>query len=487
MGWRDAFVKSLAGLGSTALLSSSSASTVLRGIGLGLALMSLTGCANTLASNENKDVACAASLLLVESGHGEADGSRGFSDTGAGGVSDDGAAHNGTYDAAHGAHYDTDSDGVSDGTERGQLWLDGKRFDLNRLAHMHVQGCQPATVLEGLDTGNAAVRVQIADALVGAGQFELAVAWYKKAESLVAYERLLELHSTTGPLVDDALYLRYEIERAQLQQAFGQQIDWPAVGHAQPLFVQSRRTALYHDTDFDSPVLEALDEDEQVYLLDVVMLEDTESYWVQAYYPTTLALGWIPAQDMAQYPRRVRDALAELDTAASRNYAQQLLFTALLHGMDKSELIALSENDFFAGAVRQQQNSAAIIRRLNHVADACQSEAADLEQSYARYLMGEGPMPQATDASDTFAMREALAALTGRPAPGIAVDEHLAEQLSQQAYHYVRIRSFGQFEQRLCHSLPNAAGSPEYAETTCEALATLQHCINRVDAILTPR
>src|SRR5690554_3375489 len=203
---------------------------LLRRFGLGLALLGMTACAT---GNDHKDVACAASLLFVEAVEGV--GSTAGIEQGAVGRSAVGGA---VDPRARG--YDL---GASvDPAAHGLVQLDGQLLDFNRLDSLQAQGCEPTQMLEAFDSVDETSRVQIADALIAVGQVELAVAWYEKADSPEAYERLLKLHGSAGPLADDAQYLRYEVQRAQLQQAFGQQVDWPAVGHAQPLFVQSGRS-----------------------------------------------------------------------------------------------------------------------------------------------------------------------------------------------------------------------------------------------------
>ena len=361
------------------------------------------------------------------------------------------------------------------------------RADLGQLARLQAQGCFAPDMLAELDSGDDARRLDIAEALLATGHRELAVYWFEQADSFTGYARLLELHGPGAPLADDAAHLRYEVKRAQLQQAFGEEVEWPAVSQAQPLFVSVSRSALYADSDLDAQIIEGLSEDERLYLLDVVVLEDGESYWVQAYYPATLALGWLPADTVAQYPRHVREALAELDNHQGRQYAQQLLFTALLEGMPTGNLQSLSAGDFFGGAQAQQANTQALLQRLGEVTDQCLSEVDNLEVNLAHYLMGESPAPQAEQAPYSLDMRRALAVLTRSPATEFGVtDEAAAErrqELGDRAHEYFRIRVQGQVDQRLCHSLPNAAGNPEYAIPACEAVRDLQACVNRVDAI----
>lgn len=363
------------------------------------------------------------------------------------------------------------------------------KADLRRLDALEQVGCELTDVLAQLEAPSAndqsRRQLAIADALLASGRTELAVTWFERSDSFEGYQRLLELHGADGPLADDAAYLRYEVNRAQLQQAFGEEVLWPVVSQAQPLFVSGGRTALYAETDIDGPVLEGLDVDERVYLLDVVVLEDGESYWVQAYYPATLALGWIPAETLAQYPEHVRNSLARLDNFEGRSYAQQLLFTGLLHGMDVDQLTPLSGADYFAGAQLQQSNTMALLQRLGQVTEACVAEAEQLEQSFAHSLMDEGPAPQPAQAPYSEDMRTALAALTaarGETAEASAMAA-LRNELSTSAYQYFRIRVQGQVDQRLCNSLPNAAGNPELATQSCVAVRELERCVNRVDAI----
>lgn len=361
------------------------------------------------------------------------------------------------------------------------------RADLTRLSDLQERGCAVEPILAGLDNGDDQRRFEIAQALLASGHPELAVVWFEQADSFAGYARLLELHAPGGALADDAAYLRYEVKRAQLQQAFGEEVSWPVVTQAQPLFVSTSRSALYADTDFNAPIMESLTEDERVYLLEVVVLEDGESYWVQAYYPATLALGWVPAETVAQYPRAVRERLAGIEDESGREYAQQLLFSALIEGMSLSNLEPLAANDFFGGAQVQQRNTIALLQRLGQVTDQCLAEVDSLEQSLAYYLMDEGPLPQPQQAPYSFDMRRALAALTRRPAAGLDLSAvaagELREELGSQAHAYFRIRVQGQVDQRLCHSLPNAAGDATYATQTCAAVRDLQSCINRVDAI----
>ncbi|MCC5879309.1 MAG: hypothetical protein JJU03_05400 [Idiomarina sp.] len=359
--------------------------------------------------------------------------------------------------------------------------------DLRRLATLEQYGCEIPPVLDQLARMSVSeeeqAQLELAEALLAAGRTELAIDWFERSQSFAGYQRLLQLHAPNEPLADDAAYLRYEVKRAQLQQAFGEEVMWPAVSQAQALFVTTQRSALYADTDLDAPIIEGLTADERVYLLDVVALADGESYWVQAYYPATLALGWIPAETLAEYPADVRARLAELDHHQGRSYAQQLLFTALINGMDLSLLSPLGDSDFFGGAQAQQYNSAALLQRLDQVTAHCSAETQRLEQNLARYLMDEGPPPQAEQAPYSDDMRVALSALTGGSAGQSDATVELRGDLSALAHQYFRIRVQGQVEQRLCHSLPNAAGHPGLATQSCAALSELQACVNRVDGI----
>lgn len=377
---------------------------------------------------------------------------------------------------------------VAEGGDAGnatQVTVNEGVADMRRLAPLVEQGCNADALLGSLDDGSDDKRLAIAEALYAARMPTLAVAWFERAESLPAYERLLAIHGPGGTLADDAAYLRYEVRRAQLQQAFGESVAWPSVAQAQPLYVRASRSALHQQPDLDAQVLEAFGFDERVYLIDVVLLEDGESYWVEAYYPPTLSLGWIPAEDLAQQPALVRDEFDRLDAFQGRSYAQQVLFTALLEGMDTAQLQPLGDRDFFDGASRQQQNSIALLQRLGAVADSCLTEVESLEQALAYYLMNEGPAPTSALAPNAEAMREALAALTQRPGPGVEVTDAqgMRQDLADDAYQYFRIRSLGQIEQRLCFSLPNAAGDADFSGPACEAVNSLQQCLNRVDAI----
>lgn len=379
---------------------------------------------------------------------------------------------------------------VTDAADSGVVETSAGGADLTRLDSLQDRGCALEPVLAELDNGDDQRRLDIAHALWASGYPSLAVSWFEQADSFAGYARLLELHAPGGALADDAAYLRYEVKRAQLQQAFGEEVAWPVVSQAQPLFVSTSRSALYADTDLDSHMIESLSEDERLYLLEVVVLEDGESYWVQAYYPAMLALGWVPAETVAQYPREVRERLADLDNEAGREYAQQLLFSALLEGMSLSNLEPLATSDFFGGAQAQQRNTMALLQRLGQVTDQCLAEVDHLEQSLAHYLMGEGPPLQPQQAPYSFDMRRALAALTRRSAAGLDLTDaeagELRQELGSRAHEYFRIRVQGQVDQRLCHSLPNAAGDPAYATPACTAVRDLQSCVNRVDAIFKP-
>lgn len=361
----------------------------------------------------------------------------------------------------------------------------GDMIDPIALDRWLATGCAIDEALGLFATSAGLSSTRLADELVAAGQPKYAVAWYQHEPSERNFSQLIALYSPNGALADDAQLLRTEIQRAQWQQSMGREVTWPRVSQAQPLYVQTERTGMQTESDFDAPVLEALAFDQRVYLIDVVMLADSDEYWVEAYFPQTLTLGWIPAEDLAQHPQRVRRALAEVDAVPQRQYAQQVIFSALIAGMPLQSLQALDSSEFFNTATQQQVNSLALLRRLGTTTDICQSEVQQLEDQLARYLVDEGPAPQADDAPHSRLLREAIAALTQRPAPGVEVDATLAEQLSQRAYQYFRIRSYGQLDQRLCFSLPNAAGNRELAGAACDTMASLQRCVNRVDALLT--
>ncbi|RUO32990.1 hypothetical protein [Aliidiomarina soli] len=338
-----------------------------------------------------------------------------------------------------------------------------------------------ATMLTQLDDGSEETRLHLARKLEGVNEYELAVHWYEQefqdSGSREALSRLLALHRPQGELADDAAYLRYEIKRAQQQQSFAEEVSWPRVNQAQPLYVQSSRSVILAEPDLDAAVLEGLSEDERVYLVDVVMLQDSGEYWVEAYFPPTLQIGWIPAQDLAQQTAFVRQQMAALDQYEGRYYAQQLVFAAVIASMDMTKLTALSEGDYFAGASRQQTNTQALLQGLGAAADNCLAEIDTLEVELERYLMEEGPAPQWHRAPVTEQMNEGLRALTSRG------DDSLRAELVEDAYQHFRIRVQGQVEQRLCTSLPNVAGNSELSEPACEATRRVQQCINRANAI----
>lgn len=373
---------------------------------------------------------------------------------------------------------------VSTGSNEGVACAAPSSF--SQLEHLERQGCALETLLTSFDDGTEERRLSMAWELAARGDYELAASWYEQAESFAAYQELLTLYDQSGPLADDAEFLKVEVKRAQLQQAFGREVDWPQLSSAQPLYVSSTRSALHTEPDLDAPVLEALQEDDQVYLLDVVLLEASNEYWVEAYYPQTLALGWIPAQELAQQTRYVREEMATLDQFVGRAYAQQLLVGAVISAMELAPLTRQSEQDFFAGAQTQQTNAVALMQAIGQSADVCLNEVSRLEDQLGHYLMGEATKPSADITPLLSELRAALAALTGQPVTGLpdgTVNALLRKDIQQNAYSFFRIRVQGQIDQRLCFSLPNAAGRPEATETVCQSVQVIQQCINRADAV----
>lgn len=346
-------------------------------------------------------------------------------------------------------------------------------------------GCEGdlASLVEQLDDGESETRMQLAQASQAQGEYELAAYWYAQANSLEGFAALLALYGAQGPLADDAAYLRTEIRRAKLQQAFGQQPDMPNVSKAQPLYVQGERSVLLEQADLDSTVLEALSQDERVYLLDVVYFQEVDEYWVEAYFAPTLQLGWVPAGDLGQQTAVVRAQFEALEAYPTRRFAQQLLVAAIADSMPLAQLRPLDERQFFDGAAVQRDNTQQLLRHIGQTAAQCSTEVDQLEQQFERFLMAEGPAPERNNAELTSQIADALMALTKRPQTLSQDDAAYRTQLSEQAYGYFRIRLRNQVEQRLCNSLPNLIGEPELIDATCEALQRVQYCVNRAEAI----
>lgn len=323
-------------------------------------------------------------------------------------------------------------------------------------------------LLHTLDDGDSTTQEQIALRLDDAGEYTYAAQWYQRADTLSGYQRLLALYAPTGPLADDAAYLRSAIQYAQLQQRFGQAVDYPAPGQAEPLFVQTDAAFLQAEPDTASDVVEILDKDERVYLLDVVLLEERGEYWAEVYYPLTLQLGWLTVDTLEQSPSRVRQELAFFNAENQYQHSQQALFAAVVAAMDLSRLQPLGDSDFFAGAGIQQQNTQALLQGLSAATNRCEADRDTLQQALRYYLMDEGPRPDSGWYPELTIMLNAL--------------RQPSAQLQNDVYTYFRIRVRGGVDQRLCHSLPNAAGQPALAEPACQTLIQFNRCLGQASA-----
>lgn len=335
---------------------------------------------------------------------------------------------------------------------------------------LHASSCTTSfeSLLEALDDGSDISQYSIATSLQQAGQYSPAADWYRRADTSDSYQRLLALYAPGGPLQDDANYLRTMVQYAQHKQRFGEAVQPPPAGYAEPLYIQQNFAYLLQAPDEQAVVAGILNMDERVYLLDVVVAEHSGVYWVEVYYPDILQIGWMQAEKLAQTTRQVQDELAFFNEVFESSYSQQTLFAAAITVMDLTSLTPLSDSDFFMGAGIQQHNAQALLRALGKATELCEAERGALQQATQHYLMEEGPRPS----SDWYPQLSAMIRALNQP----------SAQLQQDAYDYFRIRLQGRVNQRLCHSIPVAADQPELTEPACQTLQQFNQCLRQSDA-----
>lgn len=321
-----------------------------------------------------------------------------------------------------------------------------------------------------------------------------ATTWYQQAADLgelEAAERLVALHSAGGPLQRIEEQVRYQALLARLQQRRGLPAQAPDTTALTTLYVKTPRTALLAQADDDSELLEALRQDEQLSLLEVVLLEQTGEYWVHAYFADTLTTGWVMASDLDELSVAAREESDRILAIEGQTYNQQMLVGAVIGSADHSALQPLRADDFFQGDSHQRNNVVALLRALSERSHQCEAERKQMIADFHGYLLRDAQSRQ--QPRGTFHSSPNMAwldrALRAMQQPG--QDANFYHQIKEEAADYYKIRIDSPVAQRLCHSLPQAAGLPsEVADDLCLQLSELNQCIGQmqiIDSYMQPR
>ncbi|RUO26214.1 hypothetical protein CWE09_05730 [Aliidiomarina minuta] len=321
-----------------------------------------------------------------------------------------------------------------------------------------------------------------------------ATQWYEEAAELgelTAAEQLVALHSAGGPLQRIEDQVRYQALLARLQQRRGLPTEAPDITALTTLYVATSRTALLTQPDEDSELLEALRQDEQLSLLDVVLLEHNGEYWVHAYFADTLTTGWVMASDLDELSVAARSESDRILAIEGQSYNQQMLTGAVIGSADHSTLQPLRDDDFFQGDSHQRSNVVALLQAIAERSYQCETEREQMIADFHAYLLREADSRQRP--RGTFHSYPNMAwldrALRVIQQPG--QDAEFYNRIREDAADYYKIRLDSPVAQRLCHSLPQAAGlPPEIADDLCLQMSELNQCIGQmqiIDSYMQPR
>lgn len=321
-----------------------------------------------------------------------------------------------------------------------------------------------------------------------------ATTWYQRAAELgelAAAEQLVALHSAGGPLHRTEDQVRYEALLARLQQRRGLPAEAPDTRALTTLYVATSRTALLAEPDEDSELLEALRQDEQLSLLDVVMLEHSGEYWVHGYFADTLTTGWVLASDLDELTVSARTESDRILAIEGQTYNQQMLVGAVIASADHSGLQPLRADDFFQGDSHQRSNVVALMQAVAERSYQCEAEREQMIGDFHAYLLADSSsrqQPQGTfHAYPNMAWLDRALRAMQQPAQ----DGEFYNRIKAESADYYKIRIDSPVDQRLCHSLPQAAGLPaEVADDFCMQMNDLNQCLGQmqiIDSYMQPR